>query len=245
MTYTIAELIDDRNRALYDEIASKMPIVLDKSDDDGWGALTKEGKGFIYYAPSRYPVSCFTHELLHLSFDLRGMGRPGFTVRSTPAKQQEVYDQIKQQLSFIYNQLIHHKIYKEFISTGFPREEFLAEADKQEANNCAKRDLPKLKAFKKKNKLEIPCSVFIYPYFFLRSPDDATAESRRLLKDLRNISDQSFYKVNAIIRELQDDENPDMRKYLGKIFLLCDQPDVGFGYSENEIIWASECAKGL
>ena len=60
MEYLIADLIDNRNRALYDEVALNLPVVLERSDDDGWGEIIKDGKGLIYYAPTQYPISSFT-----------------------------------------------------------------------------------------------------------------------------------------------------------------------------------------
>lgn len=238
MEYAIADLVDDRNRALYNEVSSNVPVLLEGSDEDGWGAIIKDGKGRIYYSPTQYPISSFTHELLHLKCDYSGMRKPGFMVKSAHEDQEKLYLEISEQLSYTYNQLIHHRIFQEFSALGLPPDEFLDDADKQSASNCAKRDIPQLVEWSKKNRKNVPCSLFIYPYLFLRSPNDTSEESVRLLKKLRNISDQNFYKVNKLLSLLKEDKAPDMRKYLAKIFMYCNKHDIGFGYDGNDIVWA-------
>jgi hypothetical protein len=240
MEYVIADLVDGRNRALYDEVSRNVPVVLEMSDDDGWGAIIKDGNGHVCYSATLHPISSFTHELLHLKCDYSGMGRPGFMVKSPPQDPDNLYREIKEQLSYIYNQLIHHKIFQEFTALGFPPDEFLADVDKEEASNCGKRDIPELVEWHKKNRRDIPCRLFIYPYLFLHSPNHTSEESQTLLKKLRNISDQNFYKMNKLIDRLKEDKTPDMRKYLLQVFMYCDRPEIGFGYDENQILWASE-----
>ncbi|HKB91481.1 MAG TPA: hypothetical protein VKC60_13270 [Opitutaceae bacterium] len=230
MTYQIKDLIDSRNGELYRQISSKLPIELIAAKDDNWRAETKDGKGIIEWASTRYPIACFTHELLHLSFDQRGMGCPGFKVTASVENEKAVHDSVGERLPFICNQLIHHKIFQEFIAMGFPSEEFLGESSLDDANNCAKRDLPKLRVLKKKYPGGLPCKVFVFPYLFLRSPEDNTAESKQLLKELRNLCDQNFYELGKIITALQQDPKPYIPDYLRKIFVLCDQPEVSFAY---------------
>jgi hypothetical protein len=53
--YTIEELIDERNRELYDAIVQEIPIVLQESGDDGWAAIIRDGR--LSWASPMYNIA--------------------------------------------------------------------------------------------------------------------------------------------------------------------------------------------
>ena len=73
MPFTIEQLIDDRNRPLYDEIAAQMRLELREEPipEEGWGSQYRanESLGIVFHAPTPYPQACFTHELLHIKYE--------------------------------------------------------------------------------------------------------------------------------------------------------------------------------
>jgi hypothetical protein len=242
MIYTIDDLLDHRNRALYQEVAGQVPVSLRDSEDEYWGAILKDGVAHISCAPSAKPVSGFTHELLHIKRDLAGMKRPGYQIEA--ASQQE-YDKIdaftEGLLVYAYNQMIHHKMFPEFAALGFPAGEFLHEADDLEGKKQVQKDLASLRLRKTDFPHGIPVGLYIYPYLYLRSPHDNGADCQKMLKEIRNMSGGSFYAVGEFFKKWLADPNPDVRRYVARLFYLCDVKDIGFGPSEDKLIWARDC----
>lgn len=245
MVYTLDDLLDERNRQLYGDLAAQIPIELHASDDQYWGETTVDGRATILCAPSVYPKSCFTHELLHVRFNLRGMARPGAVVEAaSDAERVENEEFVRSLLPYAYNQLIHHKMFPEFIERGFPAHEFLHEAD-HAATRSASEDVARLRELRKSFPHGIPVRLYILPYLLARSPHDSSTEAQRILKDIRNLSDGSYYSVNELVNKLRSDPVPNISWYLARLFLLCEMSDVGIGPDEQHLVWARDTVRDI
>jgi len=243
--YALTDLLDDRNRQLYEELAPQVPIELHPSDNSSWGEILQEGAALISYAPSSYPISCFTHELLHVHFDLLGMERPEAFEIEVATKQQlnDELERLHVRLSYLYNQLIHQKMYPLFVAMGFPAAEFLGESD-AEGMRSVLEDVIALKDLSKRERRHLTVSEFIWPYIVAKSPHDSSPETERMRKDIRNLSGGASYIVDDLIRRLVADPAPNMSWYLARLFYLCGMPDVAIGRDQQHLIWARDTASG-
>lgn len=244
MPYTLADLVNDRNRQLYEDLAARVAIELHPSQDSLWGEIMEDGVASISYVPSSYPVSCFTHELLHVHFDLLGMERPAVRIDGMSATQQREDDEfVRGVFPYFYNQLIHQKMYPLFITMGFPAEEFLGESDSENLRRVL-ANVSTLKKLRKQSGRDTPFRAFILPYLVAKSPHDKTAKTERMRKDLRNLSGGASYIVDDLIQKLVADRAPNMSWYLARLFYLCELPNVALGRDQLHLTWAKDTASG-
>ena len=112
MHYTIEQLVDDRNRALYEFVSTRVTLeVLDEPNpDEGWGSqyLPDKNLAQILCSPAAIPQASFVHELLHVKFELDGYLRPKHFLVSDPSHELRNYQQWAGGfLTYAYNQLMH------------------------------------------------------------------------------------------------------------------------------------------
>jgi hypothetical protein len=244
--YTIYELIDHRNRKLYEAISARATVRLTKSDSPSWGAKLQGAEAIIYCSESLHPAASLTHELLHIRHDLDGMSCPGFLPRAaTHAQLHDLTVRIQGQAPYLYNQLIHHRFFPEFISLGFPADQFLHDGDDDapgEGDADPKKNLELLKDIHRKSGRPIPLRTLILPYFYFASPHLEASKRTARLKEFRKISGNQIYMIDELLRHLKEDAKPDMKWYMGRLFYLCDLVDVGVGYDDTKLVWSSGCA---
>ena len=235
----IETLIDDRNRELFRTVGEHFNIQLVESDDDGWSESTHELDARISFAPSAYPIACFTHELLHLKKKIEGYRAP---LRVLETNSQAEYDKLEPTvdglIGYAYNQLMHEKMFPEFVNLGFPANEFLADSDCRTVPMSLKKDIRKLKA---QFKGEIPCGVLIYPFLAANSPHDKSQQAKQIQRNLRKLSKDSYAALSKFLRNWRNEDDPTSLPYhFAKMFKLCQLENVGFGYDENHLTWARE-----
>jgi len=243
--YSLADLLDDRNRQLYEDLAAKVQIELRPSEDSFWREIMKDGVALISHAPSSYPISCFTHELLHVHFDLLGMEHPSaYEIEAQTKKEiRDTEELVREWLPSWYNQLIHQKMYPLFIAMGFPSAEFLDESDAEFFNTVAEH-VEILKEKRRKTGRAIPVKLYVLQYLFAKSPHDHSEKTERIRKDLRNLSGGTSYQLDNLIKTLVADPEPNMSWYLVRLFYLCGMPDVAIGRDHQHLIWARDTASG-
>lgn len=241
-TYDLAQLVDDRNRALYEETAAQVQIDLQPSNDAYWGERLDGSKLTIEYAKSTHPVGSFAHELLHGKHDLAGRARPALQLDNvtSQAEWDDVGNRCSQLKTYFYNSLIHHRMFPEFTALGFPANEFLADADAEDFRRVP-NDLRKLESLKRNGK-SIPVTSIALLYFTIRSPESAGPDADALRKRLRKLNDHAYYALEKLLAKWNDDPAPDVRRYLGHLFFLCGEIKAGFSYDDNAVIWARDCA---
>jgi hypothetical protein len=238
--YTTEQLVDERNKSLYEEILAQRPIVLGESDDACWGAKTGPDAARISCAPSAYPVSCFTHELLHIELDLAGRMRPGYLIEAPTERQHDAFDQLVEQfLPHSYNSMAHTFFYPRFRELGFPANEFLADDDRAVGTAQAIADVKGLK--KQRKTMAVNGIQMAYPFFTLSSPHDDSSESREALRMLQYVDRPIFDGFRGLLQKLPQDSQPDFRWYHARLFNICGLPNIGFGQSADDLIWARDC----
>ena len=113
--YTLEYLLDDKNTALYESLEARVDIILVDSDTDSWTSKLSEDVAYIGVLKSDYPAACFSHELLHMKLELEGMDHPYFI------DNENLGESATELVSFLYNQLAHHKMYPEFVKWDIHR----------------------------------------------------------------------------------------------------------------------------
>lgn len=243
MMYTLEEILDERNRQLYNDLEAKAAIILGESDDECWGEKYKDDVLYISCAKTAYPVACFTHELLHGKYDLAGMEMPMFKVEAIGHKAVEALeDKARNLMSYAYNQIMHHKLFPDFVALGFPAGEFLHEADAADGLCQVAKDIATLKArWKREFPYGVPASLIVWPFLYLRSPHDTGTGAQTLLKEIRNMSGTAYYALQGLLTKFLADSSPNVSQYIARLFYLCDLPNVGFGRAKSKLTWARDC----
>lgn len=236
--YSITELVNEFNQELYKEITGKIEIQLLKSDDICWSAEINNNTGIIRYSKSNHPDAAFAHELLHIKYELNGLKQP-LVINNELESVMDI-------LSFLFNQLCHHKFYEEFINMGFLEEEFLDDYDLKKVAFNADRDI---KALEKIYSIQgtISGSIpLLLPYLMLKSPNDNTQQSKKYIDRLKKIGDSTFYsKIDSILSDWKHQQSLDSSKIFARILKACGLNKIGFCLSglEKDLIVAGNISE--
>jgi hypothetical protein len=228
--YEIADIVSEYNEDLFNEIKDKITIKLVKDFQIGWSAKIENGDAIITYKESDFPDACFAHELLHIKYELNGLTPPLI-------KDNEDVSSI---MPFLFNQLCHHKFYKEFYDMGFNEEEFLNENDISEVDTLAKRDIKYLEGIFTTNGTINGSTVLLLPYIVLKSPHDNSDITKKHIERLKSLGENSFFQtIDTILKEWSEQESLDSSMTFARIFKACNCLKVGFclsGKDEDIII---------
>lgn len=244
MIYTLEQIIDDRNRDLYEQVKSKVMLEFheqSKADEqEGWGSRydPDRGVGLILCAPTRFPHSSFTHELLHIQYELEGYQRPRHLAVKERSSEIEAYEQwAKTFFVWAYNQLMHQRMLPQFIALGFPEDQFLRE--NRGRLDKLQNHVKEIKSQKTKHDLDR--EYFVRTYLSLCNPNDNPKIFQRLLDELSCISRPLFTQIEDFTNKWIGADFPDVSWYLARLFNICGHPNVGVGNSPETLIWASIC----
>jgi hypothetical protein len=250
MSFTIEQLIDDRNRALHDEVAAQVRIELreEPEPEEGWGSQyrAKESCGIIFHAPTPYPQACFAHELLHIKYEANGYRRPMHAVSAPVGSMSQddlngYRDWVGDFFVFVYNQLMHHKMYPDFIALGYPPNEFFRD-EPGRLDRLAAR-LADLKEEQRRSPNDLNAEYFAKLFFALKNPHEDNARIQGMLAELRSISVGLYNTLESYLSQWKSDSKPDVSRYLAVFFAVLQQPNVGFGHDGAITIWARDLMK--
>ena len=230
MNYTLEDLLDDKNAALYESLGARVNIILNDSDEDSWTSKLSENVAYIGVLESAYPTACFSHELLHMKLELYGMGHPYFI------DNENLEESAAELVSFLYNQLAHHKMYPEFVEMGYPPEQFLYDSDRRDLRKQLKRDVPQLeRRYRRQNgKLQGGMAVLL-PYLTLRSPNDADRPMPSIGQRLVQIADPCLLSgVDRVLETWVKAPILDCCLSLARLFKLAGRPRFGFSLTESQ-----------
>jgi hypothetical protein len=111
-------------RNLAEKLRQRFKIRYVESEKPGWGAVFKGDRLEITYSQSKYPAACLAHELLHADLQLQGYRR--LRVSFTGHGEHALFNRLTTALD---NELQHHRMFPEFVRTGFPPEQFYDDAE--------------------------------------------------------------------------------------------------------------------
>jgi len=166
------------------------------------------------------------------------MSCPGFEVEGTTETHQLTHGLVP----YVYNQLMHHHFFDEFIELGFSASEFLDESDRTEVEALLRRDLAGLKRHKQQSRQDVPLRALIMPYLCAKSPEEDCESMQQIARQLRNVSGGSTYRIDKLLVELRHDSTPDMRSYMARLWKCCGIVNVGFGWNKDDLIWSESVA---
>lgn len=243
--YELANLMDARNEALYQQITQQVTITFVKSDDNYWGEKTEGNQVTVEWADSPHPIACFTHELLHVRHNLAGRRKPDMYLDgefSSEAEKQATGSKYAQMKNFLYNSLIHHRMFPEFIALGFPAEQFLADADATDFKRVENK-IKELEYLKKQSRKDTTINVLLFPFFAVNSPESAALPGTEALnKRLRNLNSAAFYTLRKLLDQWKNHADMDVRRPIARLFYLCGELRAGVAYDDN-VIMAGDTAQ--
>ncbi len=218
-------LIDSRNKSLYDRVRKYYKVNLKRSSDDSWGSNIEIDALIIWHSPTEYPVSAFTHELLHSDTQLNGYKR----IRAGVSLNPETHIVLPRICSCLDNELQHHKMFDRFIGLGFPSEEFYNDQDS--------KVIPYLESIlKSTGKSIISLSV---DYLTLISPGGIipTDKYEELKESFLNYANGKYHDkfkvIDTIITNWKSDSNYDAEKYIIQFFKNVDAGQTWITYSND------------
>ena len=218
--------INSKNEILFQEVSNKTK--LEYIEYYKWACIViDDNLAKIYFVNSIDPYAGFTHELLHIKYHHYGLKRPKYI---DPRN-------LDQEITFLFNQLSHHKFYNEFCSLGFSNESFLQE-NKSQIDNL-ELDLSKLE--REPHNQNNPFQL-LNIYLALKSPHDNSNESQNKIRRLKVIDKENVLEtVDQILEAWINESTYNSCEIFAKLFKICNQWETGF-YLENanEAIFASD-----
>ncbi|MBL7987112.1 MAG: hypothetical protein JNJ94_03510 [Chlorobi bacterium] len=225
MPYTIDNLVDDRNRALYTELNAQLPLRLETSTVPYWGSRFGAESATIFMVPTEHPVASFTHELLHLKLRLDGLIRPtAFTSRPLDLET----------VNFFYNELAHHKMFPLFLGMGFQPDEFYSQLDAAQSHDLLANDFAQLRMRRRSERSLLIGLDVARPYMLIYAPSELRASMVRYAQQLDELADRRCLRMlDDMLIEWIETDTLDMRRALARIYLACGLTDVAFGFDSE------------
>ena len=122
----IEDLLDTRNKGLYDYVSHSLKFSLKETDDPYYGIFTKDNCAELHIPKGEASPSSFAHELLHAELKIKGVH---ISTKLSVSERPLLVPIFSEDLSdHITNVLEHRKMYPKFISMGYREDDFLADA---------------------------------------------------------------------------------------------------------------------
>jgi len=218
--YSLEELIEKNNEELYKYVSEKKKILLN-TNAKGWSEETTDGCVIIGCSPTDHPQASFAHELLHAKLKIMGMKDP-LILGGEGLKYPQQLER------YLYNQLAHHKMHKEFISMGYMDVEFLHDDDTEENARQLERDIAELekKYLAEKNMLQGGLQVGI-PYLASTCPHDKS--DKPIIMRLRDISESKILKeIDKLLEEWRESGEYSPCHTMKRFCEICGVYDIEF-----------------
>lgn len=219
------KLIDDRNKKLYDSVRQHYKVNLKKSDDHSWGSNLKKDTVVISHSKTNYPVSSFTHELLHIDTQLSGYKR----IRAAVSINVQIRPNLPRLVDCLDNEFQHHKMFVKFIALGFPAIEFY--------NDLDSTVIPYLEKIVKSSgetfiSLSVDYLTLIAPGGTI--PSDKIIELKNAFHNYDNGKYLSqFQIIDTIIDDWKKDTSNDAEKYIIQFFQNLNAGQTWISYADD------------
>ncbi|SMD16430.1 hypothetical protein [Rhizobium sp. RU36D] len=169
------------------EAAYKLHIV--RSEDREWSAKVGNGNALISMAVTERPLPSFAHEILHVCLSARGY-KHIVEIANEDEHKRDVLQAIAGSLD---NELQHHRMFDEFVASGFDGGEFYHDGDDVSHNEVRQ-------AVRELTPDQHPTAAF-FPWLTLLAPggswpDDEREDLTQLLQ--ANVSMDTWDKLQAI-----------------------------------------------
>jgi hypothetical protein len=120
----LSQLIDSRNRNLWDDISAKYTVQLTASTNNEYSCYTQNQTAIIY-VPKRLCVDSFTHELLHIYLRMKDIYITSALIRLIASNERVKKISSSELIEHIGNCLCHIKMLPVYIGLGFDKQHFL------------------------------------------------------------------------------------------------------------------------
>jgi len=192
----VANYINDKNRVVWDELRNLYKIELEyQPQEKSWRIETEGLKATIITPTKERQLSAFTHELLHLYIDSKGMTSAETILYSIFGHFSFQILTINSLLGIIHNFLCHKKMFPFFVEMGFSEQDFVSIRAKY---NRLQHLLIKLQL--KSRQIE-GVTDFIGNTIALLCNDGSSYETynRKKLRSIRKLNPQLFEICNQLV----------------------------------------------
>lgn len=223
---TLENLITDKNKELFERVNDAYPVQLVKTNDNSWGSNIENGNAIINYCDTKYPESCFVHELLHIDTQLKGYKRLRIGIS---AFDQTVF--FKDLMSHIDNELQHHKMFAEFEKLQYPKEQFYIDTDISTESKLRSYGAKKVVDFR---------PTFLH-YITLIAPggsmsNSTKSELKEIFKSFNNNSFRKYFDhIDTQFEKWTNSSSYNAEPYLKEMFITIQNGEfTWFGYGNEE-----------
>ena len=223
--YTIDQLLDGRNNALFEEVNAAAPVQLVPSTNGEWGGVLNASghTSKVETIPDDHPGPAFAHELLHIKLEIAGLVKPSVLLNCPGQYEGSV-------LQFC-NDLAHHKMYPLFTAMGYDADEFLGSAD-DGVQGFIDRALGDLKKLKKAESSTLKV-LLLGVYFGINNPHDTKAANRENL--IAVVGQQTVAELDQVLNEWKEGNPMDFSPYLALMLRICGITGWGFGKDQQHV----------
>ena len=223
--YTVEDLLDGKNNALYADVEAKAPIQYKHHKEGPWeGVLLGDKKSsFVGTAPSDKPGPCFAHELLHIKLELEGLIKP---------KRCKVRNGFVETIRQLCNDLAHHRMYPAFLALGYAPGEFMTAEEDAGAEKCIDDYLMAFEERKAENRQPVGLHVLAC-YLLINNPHDTKVQHRERL--IAAVGAERIDAFDGILKEWRESDSKDYSPYLAKLLGICGAKGWQFGMDEEHM----------
>lgn len=224
---TIEQLISDKNRELFNIVNKIYPVEIHFKQKNTWTSSIEDNKTIISYCNTKYPESCFVHELLHIKLQINGFKKLKTGISSCLLNK-DLIDII----NHLDNHLQHHRMFPEFEKLGYSKEEFYIDSDIKTEN--------KLKKYLSGNNFDFKLT-FLH-YLTVISPGGSMSKDTifDLKEEFKTIKQGCYRELIDLIDEIFEEwrnstdlnYEPLIKNLFGSI-QGCDRTWFGYGSSEE------------
>ena len=222
----VEDLITEKNKDLFERVNSIYPVELIKFDDETWSSQVDNNKAIISYCDTKFPETCFVHELLHIDTQINGYKRLKIGVSGFDTTEYFVT-----LMTAIDNELQHHKMFSSFIAMGYEKENFYIDNDSETEEYLRNYLTTGVLQFK----------PTLLRYLTLIAPggsisETSKAELKESFKSLNNNAFRAYFEhLDKQIEDWSSSNSFSAEPYLKEMFTTISGGDVTwFGYGEAE-----------
>lgn len=219
---TLEQLLDERNKDLYDEIARHRDVTILHIPGKLWREKSDDRSVTISVAESNTPSAAFAHELLHAKLEIAGMREPYSTASEAG----------RQLVHWLYESFVHMRMSEEFINLEYKPEEFFADIDVHEIRSTVPADLKAVEMLHAK-KQHVDARRYAPPYLMLSVPPELSEFTKWRKHFEKIIPAKVRQTIDDIVTDWRNTSTPDIRKPIGRFLTAIGAANVELAMSKN------------
>jgi hypothetical protein len=230
--YSIRQMLDHRNRALYKWVSRRAPILLSRSKEGSWeGSLRLTDRmGIVAATESQHPCASFACKLLHIKLQLNGLIKPKVVFVAGLPHSGTAKSHLEKLVIVMCDDLAHHRLYGEFLGLGYLPNEFMLEEDSYVTDH-----LTKWEKTWAAGSIQVTRLAVALRYLATHNPQaDSEPLQARLLAV---VNQEQIACLDQVLADWKASRSQDYSAFLARIFRCSNMKGIGFQCAGNPIVW--------